>query len=101
MVGDLNQLGGIGEEQRGALVGGGAAGKAQREHLGIERQAGALGYLGEQRRLVAGVSGENLLLGQVDGVAQIEIVAPPRGNVLVQHLSGTARRPRWARERRW
>ena len=51
--GDLQQPLGIGEQQVGALVGGGAAGKAQREHLGIEHQAGARGHLGQQRLLGA------------------------------------------------
>ncbi len=45
----------IGEEQIGALVGGCAARKTQREHFGIEHQAGARGNFSEQRFLGASV----------------------------------------------
>ncbi len=34
----------------------------------------------------AGVGGEDLLLGQVDGVAQVKIVAAPGGDVLIEHV---------------
>jgi hypothetical protein len=79
--GDLRQPFWIGEEQRGALVGGHAARESQGEHIGIEHQAGASGHLAEQIALGAGVGGENLLLRQVDGIAQVEVVAAPGGEV--------------------
>ena len=84
--GDLHEPLGIGEQQVGALVRGRAPGKAQCEHFGIEHYARVLGDLGKQRLFGEGMGGKNLLLRQVDRVAQVEIVAPPGGNVLIQHL---------------
>ena len=76
----------IGKEQAGALVGGHAAGKAQREHARVEHLSGARANLGQQRLLGLFVRMENLVLGQVDRVAQEEVVATPGGNVFVQQL---------------
>ena len=47
---------------------------------------GSPGHFGEQCFLVRGMSRKNILHGQVDGVAQIKSVAPPRGDVRIQHL---------------
>jgi hypothetical protein len=41
----------------------------------------------------AGVGCLNPAFGQIDGVAQVEIVAPPGGNVLVEHLLNRFRDP--------
>ena len=86
LIGDPEQPLGIGEEQAGALVGCGAARKAEGEHAWIEDQSGTCGDLSQKRFLGAVMSVEDFLFGQIDGVAEEEIVASPRRDVRIQHL---------------
>ncbi len=53
----------------------------------MQHQAGSRANLGQQRLLGAAVGDQHLLLRQDDGVAQIQIVTAPCGNVGIEHLA--------------
>ena len=79
---DAHQALGIGEHQARALIGGHAARKPQRQNVGIQHQARAGTYLGQQLFLGARMRRADHRNRDVDGVAQEKIVAPPCRNLL-------------------
>ena len=79
----------VGEHQVGALVRRGAPRESDREHLRVERDAGARGDRRDHRLLRFGVRRANLGERNADGVAQIQVVRPPLGDAPVEQASET------------
>src|SRR5487761_2207751 len=91
--GNLDQAFGISEHEPRPLVGSDTARETKGKNIGIEYEAGARSDFGQQLLFGASVGGADGIDGQVDGVAQVEIVATPGRNVGVEHLLHAFRYP--------
>ncbi len=85
--GDRDQAGRVVQEQAGPLVGGDAAGKAERKDVGVEVVAGALGDSAEEAKLAFVVGrGDTCRIDTVNGPKVLVVGAPVRDLAVEEFL---------------
>ena len=93
-VGTSHQALRIGKEQVGPFISCGAAGEADGENLRPQFDAGAILYRRDESALGFEVRLLNFGFGDIDGIAQGEVILPPAGKMTIEGSLEGRRRSR-------